>query len=302
MTERDHTPSAIIERGQTALQVHPLQMVQMALEAGNVDTAALEKLMDLAERHEANEARKAYATAMVNLKRDLPSVLQRDKTVNFNSSAGGRVHYSHTSLGAAVDAILDPLTSHGFSHSWHPSNDERSVKVTCRLTHSQGHYEETTLSAPPDKGGKKSDAQAIASTTTLLQRYTLLSLLGIATADMKDPVHQEKEPSNIDSKANMNAMKTAMDLGHKRETIEGHVGKPMNQWTAEDLSVLRMWLMNDILGRLDKCKTPADVRDVGSQLKLLNLRGADHERASAMYKAKIAEFDPQPMREPGEEG
>jgi hypothetical protein len=42
------------------------------------------------------------------------------------------------------------------------------------------------MTAPIDTSGSKSPAQGVASTITLLQRYTALSLLGIATADMKD--------------------------------------------------------------------------------------------------------------------
>jgi len=302
MTERDHTPTAIIERGKCEMQVHPLNILQMAVQSGNIDTAALEKLMDLAERHEANEARKAYAAAMVGLKRDLPGVLHKDKQVGFESRSGGSVRYSHTTLGAAVDAILDHLTQHGFSHSWIPNNDDKMVRVTCRLTHSQGHSEEATMSAPPDNSGKKSPAQAIASTNTLLQRYTMLSLLGIATADMTEPEPEEHDPDTVDSKAAMHGMRVALDLGYEKDAIEGSVGKPMSQWTTGDLEVLRLFLRNEIMKKLEKCKTVSDVKEIGAQLKTLNLRGQEREESVGRYKSKLEELASDRMREPGEEG
>jgi hypothetical protein len=49
-----------------------------------------------------------------------------------------------------------------------------------------GHSEETTLSAPSDTTGSKNPIQAIGSTITYLERYTLLALTGLATYDQDD--------------------------------------------------------------------------------------------------------------------
>jgi hypothetical protein len=47
-----------------------------------------------------------------------------------------------------------------------------------------GHSEETTLRAIPDTSGSKNSIQAIGSTVTYLQRYTLLAAVGMAAAGM----------------------------------------------------------------------------------------------------------------------
>lgn len=241
MTEKDHKSIAIVDRCEIA-PVHPLAMVQHAVQNGlNPDTIA--KLMDLAERHEANEARKAYTTALVGLKRDLPTVLARDKEVSY-SSGKGKVRYTHTSLGAAIDAVTEPLTQHGFSLSWEPSTDESKVKVTCRLTHAQGHSESCTLTAPIDNSGSKSPAQGIASTITLLERYTALSLLGIATADHKEP-QQETPTDHVDTAMNQRALKAWLDAGHDRGEAEERIGRPMEDWTIEDLRAIKKWLSEE---------------------------------------------------------
>jgi len=121
-------------------------------------------------------------------------------TVELSDPVGTIAHDIATGVlyGTALDSVTEPLTRHGFSLGWVPTTGDRGeVRVTCRLTHAEGHSEETTLVAPPDTSGLKNPAQAIASTITLLQRYTALSLLGIATADTTDPTPDEP-PQRID--------------------------------------------------------------------------------------------------------
>ena len=57
------------------------------------------------------------------------------------------------------------------------------ITVTCIVSHLDGHSESTTMSASADKTGGKNEVQAIGSTVTYLQRYTLIGSLGITTAD-----------------------------------------------------------------------------------------------------------------------
>lgn len=235
MSEVDHKSVAVIERGEAMTRVDPLAMIQSAVERG-LDPDTLRQLMDLADRHAATEARKAYTQALSELKRDLPTVIERDKTVEF-----GNTRYTHTSLAAAMTAITEPLLLHGFDLSWRPKTDGGMVTVTCKLVHRAGHFEECTISAPPDNKGSKSAPQAIASTITLLQRYAALSLLGIATADMQEPTG-EPEPGHIDTERNMRAVQAFVKSGHTKEDAEHLVNKPVAQWTVADLDVLRGWL------------------------------------------------------------
>ena len=67
------------------------------------------------------------------------------------------------------------------------------VRVTCIVSHQDGHTEETTLSAPADTSGAKNAHQAIGSAVTYLQRYTLKLALGLAAA--KDDDAQAAGPS-----------------------------------------------------------------------------------------------------------
>lgn len=228
----------------TAVQtqhMHPLVGAAMA-QGQPFDPETLGKLMDLQQRWEAAEARKAYTHALAGLKRDLPSVIHKDAVVDFTAKSGQRTYYKHASLAGMMDAITEPLTAHGFALSWTPSTSERLVRVTCRLTHTEGHFEEASLEAPADTSGNKSPAQAIASTITLLQRYSALALLGIATADMKEPESEERGDSDgVDARLNLRAAAWVVKQGRTREAAEAHIGRPVSKWTAADLRELRTW-------------------------------------------------------------
>ncbi len=74
----------------------------------------------------------------------------------------------------------------GLSFRWRTDSDDGVVKVSCIISHRDGHSEETTLSAKPDGSGSKNAIQAIGSAVTYLQRYTLKAALGIAASKDDD--------------------------------------------------------------------------------------------------------------------
>lgn len=164
--------------------VTPMEILQRAVEKG-ADVEQLTKLMDLQERYEATQARKAFVAAKAAFKAEAPK-LTRNKHVGFDSKSGGaRTDYKHTTLDHAADLLSPVLSKHGLTYSWETEQAEGGlIKVTCVLTHVQGHSERVTLQAGPDQSGNKNNIQAVGSTVTYLERYTLLSVLGMATGDM----------------------------------------------------------------------------------------------------------------------
>ncbi len=241
----DEHSTAIVEAPQglpERPQMHPL--VELAVQGGSIDPENLEKLLAVQERWEAGQAKKAYARAKTALKRDLPTVIGKDQTVDFTNTKGRRTYYTHSSLAGAMAAVTGPLTAHGFDLSWIPGTGDRgAVTVTCRLTHAEGHHEECSIAAPADTSGSKNPAQAIASTITLLSRYTALSLLGIATADMVDPTgEREQSDDDIDPRRNMNAVRAMVKAGRAKDDAVELVGRPVPDWTIGDLRKIAAWL------------------------------------------------------------
>jgi hypothetical protein len=167
-----------------AQAVTPGDLLRLALERG-ADLDRLEKLMDLQQRFEEGEARKAYVADMAAFKMNPPEIV-KDKAVGFTDKAGNFVGYKHATLGNVTSAIVEALACHGFSHRWDTEQQGANVTVTCVVTHRMGHSERTTLSAAKDDSGKKNSIQQMASTITYLQRYTLLAATGLATHEQDD--------------------------------------------------------------------------------------------------------------------
>lgn len=159
----------------------PDALVMMAMQRG-LSAELIEKMMDLQERHERNEARRAYHDAMSRFKADPPEI-DKDKTVSFGQ---GRTAYHHASLANVTDKINRALAAHGLSAAWKTEQVDKGITVTCTITHRLGHSESTSLTAAPDASGSKNAIQAVGSTITYLERYTILALTGLATHDQDD--------------------------------------------------------------------------------------------------------------------
>lgn len=163
----------------------PSQLIALALEQ-KADPDTLSKLLDLHERWTAAQARQAYVRAMTAFKQEAPAVLKKGDSVDFTTQKG-RTAYNYANLGSIIQEITALLSKHDLAVSWQTAQDDRQgVIVTCHVTHSAGHRESTTLAGPSDDSGNKNRIQAVGSTVTYLQRYTLLAILGLATGDDDD--------------------------------------------------------------------------------------------------------------------
>jgi len=151
----------------------------------DLDIEKLTKLMELQERWQANEAKKAWVSAMSKFKENPPQVY-KDMLVSYQSGSN-TIEYTHASLGNAVSEITKALSNFGLFANWKQSQTpEGKVTVTCIVTHKDGHSEETSLTSGADTSGGKNAIQAIGSANTYLQRYTLFSITGLAPLEKDD--------------------------------------------------------------------------------------------------------------------
>ena len=172
-----------------SLAVTPASLLQIAVQQG-ADLDRLEKLMELNERWEANEAKKAFTNAMAEFKANPPDIF-KDKLVSYTGTS-----YMHATLGNVCEKIVSALAKVGISHKWEPVQNGSAIAVVCVLTHRLGHSEGTRIEATADISGKKNSIQAIASTISYLQRYTLLAATGLATQDQDNDAqgHEASQP------------------------------------------------------------------------------------------------------------
>lgn len=160
---------------ESAVMVTPESMIQYAMSNG-ATMDQLEKLMDLKERYDASEAKKAFVEAMSSF---------RSKCVSIAKTRKGH-NCKYAGLAETVEQISPTLVECGLSHRWETKQENKVITVTCYLTHEQGHSEISTMSSDPDNSGQKNSIQAIGSAISYLQRYTLFSVCGLASREMDD--------------------------------------------------------------------------------------------------------------------
>lgn len=141
----------------------------------------IEKMMDLQERFEKNEAKKDYFEAVAAFKAEAPPV-KKDKYNKWFESW-------YTSLGNLLDTYNPFLGKHGLSISFStPEQTEKTMTVECKLSHKSGHSESECITAPIDQAavgkvsGQKSrnPIQDIKSTFTYLRSATCEAILGVS--------------------------------------------------------------------------------------------------------------------------
>jgi len=153
----------------------PLQMVQTAMERG-MDAATIKEFMDLADRHEAKQAKRAFDQAMSTFRSRCPTIARTAKAHNSN----------YAPLDKTIEQIKGLMAECGLSHSWRTAQADGQITVTCVVSHIDGHSEQTSLSSAPDDGGKMNSIQRIGSAVSYLERYTLFAILGLASGDQDD--------------------------------------------------------------------------------------------------------------------
>jgi len=157
--------------------VTPMDLIARA-QAANASIEQMQQLFDLQLRYEANEARKSYNEAMGNFRELCPAIDRARKVAHNNTKFAG--------LSESIEVIKPFLSRFGLSHQWKTKQEGQQITVECTVTHRLGHSESTSLTAGPDKTGGKNDIQAIGSTVSYLERYTLYAILGLSSREMDD--------------------------------------------------------------------------------------------------------------------
>lgn len=191
----------------------PMEMVAHAVASGaGIET--LERLMNLQERYEAGQARRAFDEAIAEAKAEIGPI-GRNKTGH-----NAKKYADFAAIASAVDPVL---SRHGLSYRFQTSQGDR-IAVTCILSHRGGHSEQTTLEGPPDTGGSKNAIQAIGSTLTYLQRYSLVQMLGLAAADDDDGKATAKDTEVVSDEQAAILRQLVTDTGTDIETFLKYAG------------------------------------------------------------------------------
>lgn len=153
-----------------ATLLSPMQMLALAVERGD-GIEQLKQLMDLRDRWEATEAKKAYVEAFANFKRNMPDVIKDMLNKQYGSD--------YSSLANLVNTVNRVLGEYGLNATWDPVVKDNVVTVTVIMTHVGGHEQRVTLCGPPDTSGQKNPLQQIKSTLTYLEGATFQAITGV---------------------------------------------------------------------------------------------------------------------------
>jgi hypothetical protein len=170
-------------------------LMQLALQS-NAGIEQLQKLVEMKYKDEEREARKDFFFALSEFQANVGS-MRKDKNVDFTSERTGKnTSYNYTTLGQIEKQIKEPLKNARLAKRFEIQDASTGMTVTCIITHTNGHSERTSMTAPADTSGSKNTIQSRASTVTYLQRYTLIGALGLVTADEdNDGGTSDKEPT-----------------------------------------------------------------------------------------------------------
>ena len=225
-------------------------VMQIAIQK-NYAPEFIEKMMDLQERHEANQAKKAFTKAMAAFKADPPTIC-KDK---INKQFGSK----YSSIDALVNPAIPYLSKYGLSHSWQYGEPaEKQVVVTCTITHELGHSESVTMSAPPDTSGgnSKNPIQQIKSTQTYLKIATFEAVTGLVSqeANLNDDGNASGGKINLLEQWTIKCD----EAGNNAKSADG-----IGAWWKQNSSVIKKEL-----SKADAAKIYAKVNDYNKKLLL----------------------------------
>lgn len=313
---------------QQPMGITPMSMLEKAVVSGS-SIEIIERLMDLQERWDVKQARKAFDEAMANAKAEIPTII-KNRAVDF-TSAKGRTNYRYEDLESVASAVSPVLSKYGLSYRFRAtSNVNEPINVTCIISHRAGHFEEMTLCAGRDESGNKNSIQAIGSTLTYLQRMTLKAALGLAVSNDDDgntedekpkdsgPPRQQAKPAPEQARdgtpprrqdpISSGPQTVVKDMGPSDGGVKPHkipgAGETYETWsekysefirTSPDITTLYQWIdaNNEPLGRLAKGKPSiANAVKKVTENVLQALKDAKEKAdAKAAKKAKPAEME-----------
>lgn len=166
----------VVTQEQAAAPMTPMQMAYQLIQNG-ADLGSVKEMLAMSKELAADQARRAFDEAVALAKAEIPVV---------SKNATGHNDKRYADFSAYARAVDPIIAKHGLSYRFRSSQGDNKITVTCVLSHKAGHAEENSLSGPADASGSKNAIQAIGSTLTYLQRYTLIQALGLAASNDDD--------------------------------------------------------------------------------------------------------------------
>ena len=184
----------------TVQQSEPQNMMQLIAALAkdpNSDVEKFRALLDIKLTLEDRDAKAAFYRDKSLLQADLPLIKKNGVILNKQGQVASRF-----SKFEDISRIIKPLlVAHGFSTGYTTEREDTKMKVILRLSHVQGHSEDTAVYVPLlDQSGFKNDVQGSGSVISYGKRYALKAALDIVEEGedddgqmgMGDPISEEE--------------------------------------------------------------------------------------------------------------
>lgn len=169
-----------MENTQLAKQpTEPMVVIQEAIKNG-ADISTLERLFALQERHEQNEAARAFAAAISAFQAEVPIVL-KSRTAKIDD----KWSYQFASYDDIMRQVSPLLAKHEIVVTFSTDQiPQVGIKTTCRVRVGT-HFEDHTLTVPIPQM-KVNATQQFGAALAYAKRYALCAALNIVVSDEDD--------------------------------------------------------------------------------------------------------------------
>lgn len=205
------TEVAKISPQESLLPADPMvSMIERIAMDPNADLAKLERMLELKEKHEATQAKAAFASAFAAASAEFP-------TIPLNGVGHGSKKYA--TLKDITAGTRPVLSRHGLTLSFSIEVGDQVI-VTAELMHKDGYSKSTSIALPRDTSGSKNAVQAVGSTQTYGQRYTAQAILGLSLGDdTEDDGGSSSGAATVSAEQFIALRDRAADAGVSEETI-----------------------------------------------------------------------------------
>lgn len=238
MTDQANLPQ-IAEPKNNGMSVGDMwaSMVAMAKDP-SIDSDKIGHLVALQEKMIDRAAKDRFNRAFARACREMPVITKDDKIEHNGKFIGWFKKYED--LRAIVDDIINPLGLTVTHDSDQIDGGKGGVTVWTVITYMDDEYtwseERGRMPVPPDTGGAKSAAQALGSSSTYGQRYSLVGAFGIVQKGLD---RDGKSPAaNLLTSSDNQAL---IDAGQKAAAggVQSYAG-----WLKTRTNVEKGWLIS----------------------------------------------------------
>lgn len=194
-----------------------LSMIERVLANPDFPVDKLERLFDLYQKSQTEQARKAYYAAFSEMQPNLPVIEKKGEIKN----KAGQKQSGYPKWEDVVEQIQPVLADYGFGISFDPQVKDGVISVICILSHRDGYLTETRpYELPADTSGSKNAVQAVGSSTSYAKRYTAFAKLNIVSRDPADGLDDDGVKGAAGASLNEEQLKAIRQLLSETNTKE----------------------------------------------------------------------------------